>query len=219
MAKKTAPIRALGPARPRPPQAIVEQLFGITFAPADELAAWVRSVILDPSGALHNPEHQHLLDAEIGFLWASSGYASRGRRVLGATEKADLIGRSNPWANARAEQQLREWFERVPDFLVTLDALYCAEASDVEFLSLLEHELYHCGHAADEFGVPKFTKEGRPRFAIRGHDVEEFVGVVRRYGITDPGLADVIKAAAAGPEVAPIRVAQACGTCMLRAVA
>jgi hypothetical protein len=51
---------------------------------------------------------------------------------------------------------------------------------------------------------------------IKGHDVEEFVGVVRRYG---PG-ADVqrlIDAAKAPPEVAKLNIARACGTCLLKA--
>ena len=131
-----------------------------------------------------------------------------------------MAGRQpNRVAVSRAEQQLREWFGREPRFLITLDATYCVQCTDAEFCALVEHELYHCGHLTDEFGQPAYTKDGQPKLGIRGHDVEEFVGVVARYGIgeADSYLGRLILAAAKGPTVAPIRVAQACGTCLLRA--
>jgi hypothetical protein len=218
MARRPPP--PAGPARPRPPAAILEQLFTARFAPAPELGQWVREQILEDGGRLHNPDHRHLLDASIGWLWASEGYTKAGRRILGLTEDVDMI-RGNPWATGRAEQQLREWFGEPPRFLITLDAVHCADAPDADFCALVEHELYHCGHRCDEFGNPSFTRDGRPKLGIRGHDVEEFVGVVRRYGVGDPGgyLGQLIIAAAQGPEVAPLRIAQACGTCHLKAVA
>jgi hypothetical protein len=59
---------------------------------------------------------------------------------------------------------------------------------------------------------------GMPAFAIRRHDVEEFVGVVRHYGV-DPagcGARALVDAAKKAPEIAPVRIAQACGTCHLK---
>jgi len=62
-------------------------------------------------------------------------------------------------------------------------------------ITALEHELYHIVQSVDEFGAPKFNRDtGMPTLTLRGHDVEEFVGVVRRYG------------------------ARACGTCILKIV-
>lgn len=204
-----------------PPPHVVDSLLVPIMAPAPELAEWVRAMIIEEGGRLHNPEHRHLMDAAIGFMWASHGYTKAGKRVLGLTEDLELSGRGNAWQRMRAEQQMREWFGEPPRFLITLDAFYCSEAGDAEFCALIEHELYHCGQRNDEFGNPAFDKSGRPKLAIRGHDVEEFVGVVRRYGVGDPGsyLADMIRAVAAGPEIAPIRVSQACGTCLLRVAA
>jgi hypothetical protein len=109
-----------------------------------------------------------------------------------------------------------EWFGRVPSFLITLAADYCAQCSDVEFCALVEHELYHLAHELDEFGSPKFTKDGLPKIALRGHDVEEFVGVVRRYGAS-PEVARMVEAAKQSPEAGNINIARACGTCLLRA--
>jgi hypothetical protein len=127
--------------------------------------------------------------------------------------------RNGAWQNGRQEMQMRDWFGIIPDFVITLDAYFCDAAREAEFCALVEHELYHCGQKTDEFGMPKFNREtGKPSFGIKGHDVEEFVGVVRRYGIgrSDGPLADMVRAIADGPQVAGINIARACGTCMLK---
>jgi hypothetical protein len=79
-----------------------------------------------------------------------------------------------------------------------------------------EHELYHIAQATDDYGAPKFNKEtGMPVLKLRGHDVEEFVGVVRRYGASKD-VQEMVDAANRPAEVAHIDVARACGTCMLK---
>jgi hypothetical protein len=179
----------------------------------------VRSTFLEERGDLHNPEHQHLADVSIGFLWAAQGLTKAGRRVIGLTEDLQVSMRGNAWQSGRATQQMREWFGAEPRFLITLDAQHCAECSDVEFCALVEHELFHCGHKRDEFGEPAYTKDGQPRLYLRGHDLEEFVGIVERYGVGNPDgpLARMVIAAAKGPQLHGYRIANACGTCMLRA--
>ncbi|WP_298019083.1 putative metallopeptidase [uncultured Castellaniella sp.] len=189
-------------------------LFDMILAPAANVAAWAQETILAEDGPLHNPDHTHLLDADIGFLWASSAFAKRGRTVIGQAEPVMI--RAGGWQKARQEQQLREWFGRVPDFLITLAADYCAQCSDTEFCALVEHELYHIGQEQDEFGAPKFTKDGMPKLVLRGHDVEEFVGVVRRYGASAQ-VAQMIEAAERPAEVSGASIAHACGTCLMAA--
>lgn len=215
MKKKAAPAPGIG--RPLPPASFAEVAFSIRFAPAPELAEWVRETILEETGPLFNPAHAHLRGASIGWLWASDGYMRQGRRVLGLTERVQIMG--NPWAKARALGQLSAWFGEVPEFLITLDGFHCGTCSDADFCALVEHELHHIAHEADEFGAPKFTKEGAPKLALRGHDVEEFVDVVRRYGVgdLDGGVARLVMAAAGGPTVAPAKIAHACGTCLAKA--
>ncbi|MCY1459247.1 hypothetical protein D9M71_767050 [compost metagenome] len=110
---------------------------------------------------------------------------------------------------------MRKWFGEVPDYLITLAADYCAECTDAEFCALVEHELYHIAQATDQYGAPKFTQEGLPKLQMRGHDVEEFVGVVRRYGAGED-VQQLIDAASRPPEVAKINIAGACGTCLLK---
>ncbi len=50
---------------------------------------------------------------------------------------------------------------------------------------------------------------------LRGHDIEEFVGVVRRYGASVE-VQEMIDAANKPAEVAHLNVARACGTCLLK---
>lgn len=191
--------------RPTPPERLDR------FLPAPELLAWTEQTILAPGGALHNPDHAHLLDADLAFLWAPGAFEKAGRTVLGQAEQ--VMFRAGGWQKARQEQQMVEWFGRVPEFLITLAADYCATCIDVEFCALVEHELYHVGHARDPFGAPAFDKEGRPKLRIVGHDVEEFVGVVARYGASTEVLR-LASAAGAAPAVLRLNIARACGCCL-----
>ncbi len=194
-----------------------DNLYAPRFMPAPEVEAWVQAVVLDEAGYLHNPDHEHLQSATLAFLWAGIENTRAGRTIIGQCEHEPPGGVMGKWSRGRAELQLEGWFGVLPDFLITLDANYCVNCTDNEFCALVEHELYHAAQATDGFGAPKFSKStGLPIFAIRGHDVEEFVGVVRRYGPSREVQA-LIDAAAQPPEVAPIRIAQACGTCQLRA--
>lgn len=48
----------------------------------------------------------------------------------------------------------------------------------------------HCGYQTEDDGeTPKLTEDGRYRWTIRGHDVEEFCGVVQRNGLWNEQLA------------------------------
>lgn len=185
------------------------------FVPAPDLTLWIEGTFLDDDGDLTNEDHVHLRQATIGALWTTTANSRQGRTVVGQAEVGAprAMGR---WAKARAEQQVREWFGFVPDFILTFSASYAVNASDAEFCALVEHELYHCGQERDEWGAPKFRKSGLPAFTMRGHDVEEFVGVVRRYGADASGVRDLVEAASHEPLIARVSIAQACGTCMLR---
>ncbi len=198
--------------RPMPPADLLESPF-LILAPAPELWEWIQREILATTGSIHNPEHGHLIDASIGVLWASSSFNKKGRGVLGQAEQ--LMIRAGGWQKARQEQQMRDWFGEEPEFLITLAADYCSQCTEAEFCALVEHELYHIGHKLDKYGAPAFTQDGMPKLEMRGHDVEEFVGVVRRYGPSHD-VQQLIDAASRPPEVAKINIARACGTCLLR---
>lgn len=118
------------------------------------------------------------------------------------------------WARAKAEYQQTLWFGETPDFLITVDASWWAQAPDVAACALVEHELYHCAQDKDAFGMPKFNRlTGKPAYTLKGHDVEEFVGVVRRYGVTSAELREMVDAIAAGPSVPGLEIARICGNC------
>lgn len=188
----------------------------IAIIPANEVYSWVSDNILMENGSLHNEDHFHLHTADIAFMWASNAFEKRGRVVLGQCEEVML--RAGGWQKSRMEQQMHEWFGRIPKFIITLAADYCEQCNDLEFCALVEHELFHIAQKVDEYGAPKFTKEGLPVLTLRDHDVNEFIGVVERYGAgaPDSNINKMIKAAQSGPTVSAVNIARSCGTCLLR---
>ena len=203
--------------RPYPPASLLElselSYLGIRLTPSPEVWEWVQAEILADTGGIHNPDHAHLLDAGIRIMWASSSFEKQGRTVLGQAEQVAL--RAGGWQKARMEQQMRDWFGEVPAFIITLAADYCSTCSDADFCAVVEHELYHIAQAIDKYGQPAFTEEGAPKLKLRGHDVEEFVGVVRRYGAS-PDVQALVDAASSPAEVGKLNIARACGTCLLK---
>lgn len=203
--------------RPLPPETITSVDARITFAPTPELVEWARATFINEDAKLFNPDHLHLNSASLGILWTNVSNSRKGRHIVGQCEEGKPSGMMGKWGKARAEQQIVDWFGTLPDFIITIDALYAIECSDAEFCALIEHELYHAAQEIDAFGAPKFSKStGKPVFTLRGHDVEEFVGVVRRYGAEATHVKALVDAANAGPEIANVRITQACGTCQLR---
>jgi hypothetical protein len=213
--------------RPRAPDDLVsmEGMMADRFVPDPAVEEWLRFMYVNEPGdigkptPLHNPDHAHLRQARLGVLWTNCENRRRARRIVGQAEMPSRSGGGTVgvWQRARMHQQLGEWFGCTPDFLITLDAVACSSLEDASFCALIDHELYHCAQQLDEFGQPKFDKvTGKPLWSLKGHDVEEFVGVVRRFGIEAAGRAatDLVIAAAGKPEVGPARVAQACGTCL-----
>jgi hypothetical protein len=100
--------------------------FPSSLVTAPEIGKWVQETILADDGPLHNPDHTHLLDADVEFMWASSAFNKKGRTVVGQAE--EVMFRAGGWQKARQAQQMIEWFGRVPSFLITLAAYYCARS-------------------------------------------------------------------------------------------
>ena len=203
--------------RPLPPASLLElselSSFDIRLTPAPEVWDWIQAEILADTGSIHNPDHAHLIDADIGILWASAHFEKQGRTVLGQAEQVAF--RAGGWQKARMEQQMHDWFGYVPAYIITLAADYCVQCSDLEFCALVEHELFHIAHSTDKYGAPAFTEDGMPKLKMRGHDVEEFVGVVRRYGAS-PEVQELVDAANKPAEVGRLNISRACGTCLLK---
>lgn len=203
--------------RPRPPEDLLGVEGTLTLQPVrpdHDLLAWIRATFIDEDATLENEDHVHLRHALLGAVWCAVPNAHQGNTVVGICETTAFMG--NRWAKARFEQQIMGWFGYMPDFLLTFDAGYADQCDDASFCSLVEHELYHAGQAKDAFGAPRFSKStGRPIFEIRGHDVEEFVGVVARYGVGAAAgkTRALVEAANRAPLICEAEIAGACGTC------
>ncbi|WKW34843.1 hypothetical protein KIH13_12480 [Pseudomonas viridiflava] len=203
--------------RPTPPAELLklsdEAHVFMRLIPAKDVWRWIQAEILADTGSIHNEDHAHLIDADICMMWASSAFTKQGRTVLGQAEQVAF--RAGGWQKARMEQQMRDWFGHVPAYIITLAADYCSQCSDADFCALVEHELYHIAQATDQYGAPKFTQDGLPKLEMRSHDVEEFVGVVRRYGAS-PDVQLLVDAANKPAEVGKFNISRACGTCLLK---
>lgn len=206
------------PVRPYPPKQIFE-LDTPDFVPAAELWTWIKVVFLNEKSELFNPDHVHL-DAfhwpKIAVMWANGGFQKQGRFVVGQAEKVMI--NAGGWKKLRQEEQFLQWFGQVPEYLITIDAQYAQISNDIAFCALIEHELYHIAHKLDEWGAPQYNREtGLPKLEIRGHDVEEFTGVVRRYGASED-VQKMVDAAKQRPEISKADIHYACGTCYLKVV-
>lgn len=205
--------------RPHPPPAPDARL----YLPAPEVVDWLRAEILAEDGAIANREHVHLADADLLAVWTWEPNRRKMRTVCATAEIPRPMG--GGWSKGRHLDLIQAWagrahYDPAPDFLLTFFAPVCETLDDASWCALVEHELYHCAQARDEFGQPRFHRDtGRPIFAIRGHDVEEFVGVVRRYGAgaSAGSTLELVEAARKRSEVAPASVAAACGVCLRKA--
>jgi len=214
-------------ARPYPPQELSDLESRPAFVPSADLLAWSHATFLDPASPVYNPDHEHLSlddDNAARILWVWTNVESKRRGKFLGGEASLLQHGQSRWDKARSAAEARRWWDEVapgtdptddaPDFLITLYAPWCATASDAEFMALCEHELYHCSQATNAFGFPRFSQEtGRPIWSVRGHDVEEFVGVVRRLGVVSQDVAALVKAANERPSLTISNIAAACGTC------
>jgi len=198
--------------RPLPPDDIFAAPPPV-FRPAPDLAAWIADVFISSAGPLANAQHDVLQYALIGCLWTNARFEKAGGfRVAGQAERPNFDGPA--WTRARQEFQMLEWFGAIPDFILTFDAVVGLEADDRRWCALVDHELRHCVQAkSKKDGQPRFTRDGRPVFALVGHDVEEFVDVLSRYGAGSCAgkTVDFTAAAATPPLVAEALITAACG--------
>ncbi len=208
--------------RPFPPSDLIDQAEeeeAIRLAPAPELKEWVFKNWLTLGGELHNPDHDHIAellhDNEefLAFAWASSAAVAKKRMVLGQCEK--VMFNQGGWKKARQEQQMRDWFGFVPQYLITVDAAFCEQASDREFCRLIEHELYHIGVERDEDGEIIYSDHtGLPKHYLAGHDVEVFFGETKRWG-ADESVKRLLEVAKNAPFVSETNIAACCGNCVI----
>lgn len=203
--------------RPLPPLDALEEHSAAFFPDQLGLGAWAHETFIDEEAPLCNEEHAHLRSAQIGWLWTNALNIHRGQNIVG--EARLLTPPQERWGKSMFDWQVRQWFGFIPDFLIIISAPYALEADDTAFCALIEHELLHCAQAIDAFGSPRFRRDGTPIFAMRPHDVQEFVSVVERYGPVGMNVARMVAAANERPSVPAYEIAEVCGSCVFRRAA
>ena len=207
--------------RPFPPQTLIEQAEeqeAILLAPAPELKQWVTDNWLTLGGGFHNPDHDHIAEllhdneSFLAFAWASSACTVKKRMVLGQCEK--VMFQQGGWKKARQEQQMRDWFGFVPQYLITVDGLYSEQASDRDFCRLIEHELYHIGVERVDGEIIYSDSTGLPKHYLAGHDVEVFFGETKIWG-ADDNVKRLVEIEKNAPFVSESSIASCCGTCVI----
>lgn len=130
---------------------------------------------------------------DVGFLFRTEALIRNECQILGTVYCGITVNGTH--------RDLFEWFVakefsgRIPDFLIILDAGYWREKTDLHREILMHHEVCHMIQKTDQFGAPRFFKQtGLPVWGLRGHDVEEFILVVQRYGAHTGALRDLIRA-------------------------
>ncbi|MBC8134514.1 MAG: hypothetical protein H8F28_01335 [Fibrella sp.] len=181
-------------------------------APIRGMDGWVKNVFIDRSGPLYNEDHWHLADATIGYFWTNVQNGKPEKMTVG---QAELVGKlGGKWQTASYQFYLRQCFGIVPKFVIRIDSVWAVEADDRGFCALVDHELYHCAVALDEFKVPRRNAEDEFIYCMRRHDSEEFDRIVARYGseLTTGGSAGIIRAAQRRASITDEMIAEACGT-------
>lgn len=129
--------------------------------------------------------HPHLLKARILWLVSSSKRTREGRVQLGVGKKLS--------PEARFLSSGAESVEDGYDYLVTLSAALWRKLDDQAKAALIDHELCHLVRKQT---VNRRTGKVTESWARRGHDLEEFVEIVKRHGLWSADVRDLVLAGA-----------------------
>jgi hypothetical protein len=84
------------------------------------------------------------------------------------------------WGKASKASGEIEFFNGY-DFVLKFNWVQWRNLSAMQKVALVDHELSHCGHEEDE-------KTGGDKWVMVSHDIEEFSGIVKRWGLWRPDL-------------------------------
>ena len=119
------------------------------------------------AGEIIATNHPHLVEARIVYLFRSGKWETAEKVVLGKAKCASEDTR----------------FLTDCDFIIIINETAFWAATDEQQQALVDHELSHCDYSEDA--------KGNRKWRCAHHDVEEFVGVVRRHAllfVEDPDL-------------------------------
>jgi hypothetical protein len=115
--------------------------------------------VVDLAEQVRKKHHPDLEGAKIGYVMLPGRPSNKGKTILGRCKK---IGRGEAL------------FCEV-DFIVGFPKDSWDTLDDRQKIAVADHELCHCGN--------KLDKDGKARWCIIPHDVEEFSLVVKRHGL------------------------------------
>lgn len=164
------------------------------FVPSDEGDVSPRAIMerLIKREGMFTP--LRLGEARIMIVMRTAPKVRNGRDELGSMS----LPRFQGGLAALGVWLLAEHFGSYPDYVLTLDNTWWEGSTPEQKEALVFHELMHCEHATDREGELKFQDDGRPVWAIKGHDIEEFREVVRRYGDWSGEISGFVHAAVEG---------------------
>lgn len=136
-------------------------------------------------------EDQKTHEPSVEFLMRNFDLVEGGRVVLGAVHLPKVQGK----LKGVFEWMIERTFGYMPTFLIVLDTHYWQSVGPREREILIFHEACHMGLKRDKYGEVQEDEDGRPRWGLVGHDVEEFTAVVARYGAWNGELEGFILAA------------------------
>lgn len=106
--------------------------------------------------------HSRLVNAKIKYLFRHGSWTSQKRETLGQAVKVAGVNQ----------------FLTGLDFIITINSEVWSLLDEKERIALIDHQLEHC-----------CEKDGK--YFIQGHDVEDFVAVIKRNGFWTPDLRKV----------------------------
>lgn len=129
-------------------------------------------------------EHSHLSDIDITYLFVDPPAKSKGAMVMGSARivsglAAYLIAR--PGLTAEIADMGVDGTD-YSIFVIEIAEIVWSHLEEWQRRALVDHELSHCWAGENE--------RGEFKLATRGHDVEEFQGVIARHGMWKPELKD-----------------------------
>lgn len=128
---------------------------------------WLDTEVRDVATRLIEAHHPHLKQLKVAYIMKPEGTVSNGKVTAGMCIRCDD----------------RAFLLHGTDFIMEIAKNIWDDAQPKFQEAIVDHELSHMGVKVDEHGVPaRDPKTGRIRTYVKHHDMEEFEGVVERYG-------------------------------------
>lgn len=142
-----------------------------------------------------NPVHAHLAENEITFGWLmrTEPKVKAGKTVLGSIHDTKTMAQGG--FKDLFAMLLGRLLGDLPDYIVVLDLEFWKAANETQREAVVWHELAHCQHALDQYGAPRFDRDGMPVYALVAHDIEAFRSEVERFGAWTSDIAEFIASA------------------------